>query len=547
MLFGLRKTGEQIMNIIEFQSVSKSFFTQKLYKEVNLEINSGEKIALTGHNGTGKSTLIKLITGEQYPDYGKIIINEEAVISCFDQFGKLDLNMKVEDLLNVPFEKVIMAQKELEEVSALFADENQDTDALMERYSEASDRFESLGGYSYLHIQSEFIEVFEIGDKLEKKFRELSGGEKQYIRLATTLFSDSDLIILDEPLSFFDRKKTAWLSKYISESPRAFVVISHNVDFIRSFTNKVFDIDNKTITSYEGSYRNFLKEKKLKIKEEKKHNLKMDLAMEETAARVGKKMNLLEKVDNKHAHAVILRRMRRELEKLEKQKVEFSPEYKYEYTPAPKDFFALNRDIGEEIVTISEVSKEFPDKLLYKGANLEILRDNKICIVGENGAGKSTLLRILAGQESPTSGEVQINEKAKIAFIEQETVFEDEKMPIKVYLKDKTGLSEDFIEAAIDSLYNHDPEFRDKRIFMLSGGEKKRLEIFAHILAETDLLIIDEPSTYMDDYSRNTIASMLSDFPGAVILVTHDKALLRKIDFTLYDIRDKRFRLKQTG
>ena len=266
-----------------------------------------------------------------------------------------------------------------------------------------------------------------------------------------------------------------------------------------------------------------------------------------SAVRVERKMNLLEKVDNKHAHAVILRRMRRELEKLEKEKIEFSPEYKYEYTPAPRDFFTINRDIGEEIVTISGVSKEFPDKLLYKDANLEILRDNKICIVGENGAGKSTLLRILAGQESPTSGEVQINEKAKIAFIEQETVFEDEKLPIKVYLKDKTGLSEDFIEAAIDSLYNHDPEFRDKRIFMLSGGEKKRLEIFAHILAETDLLIIDEPSTYMDDYSRNTIASMLSDFPGAVILVTHDKALLRKIDFTLYDIRDKRFRLKQTG
>ena len=139
---------------------------------------------------------------------------------------------------------------------------------------------------------------------------------------------------------------------------------------------------------------------------------------------------------------------------------------------------------------------------------------------------------------------VQINKKAKVSFIEQETVLENEKISIKDYLKDKTGLSDDFIEAAIDSLYNHEPEFRDKRIFMLSGGEKKRLEIFAHILADTHLLIIDEPSTYMDDYSRNTIADMLSEYSGAVILVTHDKALLRKIDFTLYDIRDKRFRIK---
>ena len=112
---------------------------------------------------------------------------------------------------------------------------------------------------------------------------------------------------------------------------------------------------------------------------------------------------------------------------------------------------------------------------------------------------------------------------------------------------DKTGLNEEFTEAAIDSLYNYEEEFRTKKIFMLSGGEKKRLEIFTHILADTHLLIIDEPSTYMDDYSRDTIAKMLMDYPGAVILVTHDKALLRKIDFTLYDIRDNRFRLKQTG
>ncbi|MGL5596304.1 MAG: ATP-binding cassette domain-containing protein, partial [Cetobacterium sp.] len=146
--------------------------------------------------------------------------------------------------------------------------------------------------------------------------------------------------------------------------------------------------------------------------------------------------------------------------------------------------------------------------------------------------------------DKPTSGEVFINEKATIAFIEQDTVFENENMYIKDYLKDKTGLSEEFIEAAIDNLYNNELEFRDKRIFMLSGGEKKRLEIFTNTLMETDLLIIDEPSTYMDDYSRTAIANMLLDYPGAVILVSHDKVLMRRIGFVTYDIRDNRFRIK---
>lgn len=532
------------MNIIEFKDVAKSFFTQRLYEEVNLEINADDKIALTGHNGTGKSTLIKLVTGEQYPDSGKVILNEDARIACFDQFGKIDREMAVQDLLNVPFERVITAQRDLEAVSARFTEEGVDMEILMDEYSKASDYFESLGGYDYMHIQSEFIDVFELEDKLTKKFGELSGGEKQYIRLASTLFSDSDLIILDEPLSFFDKRKTAWLSKYITESTKAFLVISHNVDFIRSFANKFFDIENMRVTSYEGDHRSFLKQKKLKLKEDMKENKKTDLIIEETMARVEKKMKLIERVDNKHAHAVMLRRMERELEKLEKSKVEFSPEYKYEYTAAPRDFFVFNRETPEELVSIREVSKEYPDKLLYKGATLDILRDDKICIVGENGSGKSTLLRIMAGMEEPTSGSVEINEKVKISFVNQETSFENEKMYIGEYLKEKTGISDDFIEAAIDSLYNHEPEFRDKRLFMLSGGEKKRLEIFAHILAETDLLIVDEPSTYMDDYSRETIAGMLMDYPGAVILVTHDKALLRKIDFKMYDIRDRLLRAK---
>lgn len=536
------------MNIVEFKNVSKSFFTQRLYKNVNLEINSEDKIALVGHNGTGKSTLIKLITGEQDKDRGEIIINEEASIACFDQFGKVDREMKVVDLLNVPFENVMAVQKEMEELSASFTDNPEENEKLLERYSIVSERFEDLGGYDYIYILEEFIEVFGIGDKLQRKFKELSGGEKQYIRLATTLFSDNDLIILDEPLSYFDKKKTAWLSDYVKNSPKAFVIISHTVDFIRSFANKVFDVDNNTVTQYECDHRNYLREKKANIKEAKKHNLKTDLIIEERCGNVERKTKLIERVDNKHAHAVILRRMERELEKLEKEKIELSEEYKYEYSAAPADFFQLNKDIGEEILTMSDVRKEFPDKLLYKEANLEILRDTKICIVGENGAGKSTLLKILAGQESPTSGDIKINEKAKISFIEQETVLVNEKITIKEYLKDKTGMSDDFIEAAIDSLYNYEPEFRDKKLYMLSGGEKKRLEIFAHILAETHLLIIDEPSTYMDDYSRNTIADMLSNYPGAVVLVTHDNALLRKVNnFELYDIRDQRFRVKQVG
>lgn len=535
------------MNIIEFKNVSKSFFSQRLYKHVDLEINSFDKIALVGHNGSGKSTFLKLITGEELPNKGDIIINEEAKIVCFDQFGKVDPTKKVSELLNEPFERVIEIQGKLEEISAKFTDETADYDALLEEYSQLNDIFESLGGYDYMHIQSEFIETFGLGDKLERVFKELSGGEKQYIRLAVSLFKEADLVILDEPLSFFDRKKTEWLAKFIADSKKAFLVISHNVDFIRGFANKIFDVDNNTITPYECGYSQYLKEKKAKIKEERKHNLKIDLDIAELEEAVRKKYILLERCNNKHAHAIILKRMLKELVKLNKQKIEHSDEYKYEYATPPEEMYISKRYAGNEILSLKNISKSFPEKFLYKDVNLDVERDTKLCIVGENGCGKSTLLKIMLGEEEPTSGNVLINKDAKISFIQQETVFKDENMTIKNYLKEETGLSDDFIEAAIDSLYNYEMEFRDKKIFMLSGGEKKRLEIFSKILSETDLLIIDEPSTYMDDYSRTTIANMLMEFEGAVIIVTHDKALLREIDFPIYDIRDNRFRLKKEG
>lgn len=535
------------MDIIELKNVSKFYLTQKLYDNVNFTIGSKDKIALLGNNGVGKSTLLKIIMDEEQPDDGEIIMEEGKTISYFDQFGKIDMDKKVEELLDIPFEKVIRLQAELEETGNKFSDTDVDMEALMEKYGQINDEFESLGGYSYIHIQSEFSEVFGFSDKLQRKFSELSGGERQYIRLAITLFSQSNLVILDEPLSFFDQKKTAWLTNFINKSEKSFLIISHNVDFVRSFANKILHINNYTVTSYDCDYNRYLKDKKAKILEDRKLNKSKDESIEKTIVAYERKTKLIEKVFDKHAQAVILRRMERELDKLANEKIEFSPDYKYEYVAPPEEVFIKSREIDGNIIKLSNVSKEFSDKLLYKNVNLSIEPDTKICIVGENGSGKSTLLKILLGQEPPSDGEIFINENAKITYIEQETYFSNEKLTVFDYIAEKTGLSPDFIEIAIDSLFNHEKEFRDKRIFMLSGGEKKRLEIFTNILSDTDLLIIDEPSTYMDDYSRATIASMLLAYEGAIVLVSHDKFLMRQLDFETYDIRDRLFRKKIMG
>ncbi len=535
------------MNIIEFKDVAKSHLTQKLYENVNLEINKGDKIAIVGDNGSGKSTLLKLINEDEYPTYGDIVIAEEAQISYFDQFGETSLDKSVKELLDSPFEHIVKAQAHLEEISTQFTGEADNDERVMNEFQKASDVFESLGAYDYIHLQSEFIDVFELDGKLDRKFKDLSGGEKQYVRLAIALFKESNLVILDEPLSYFDKKKTAWLANFITKSSKAFLVISHNVDFIRLFSNKFFDVDNFKVTTYEGDYRSYQKEKKIQIKEEKKENRKKEFEIEKTREKIKKKEQLLENAGNNRSHAVILRRMERELEGLEKGKIIHSKESEYTYHSSSSDYFAINKDIGDVIVSINNVSKEFPEKTLYKNVSFEILKDSKICIVGENGAGKSTLLKMILGEELPTTGTIEMNPKAKFAYIEQETILEDENMKITEYIQDKTGLNQDFVEGAIDSLFNYEEEFKSKKLYMLSGGEKKRLEIFTNILTETHLLVIDEPSTYMDTYSKSTIANMLNEYHGAVILVTHDKELLRMINFEMFDIRDRLFREKERG
>ncbi|MFK4784843.1 ABC-F family ATP-binding cassette domain-containing protein [Fusobacterium sp. MFO224] len=535
------------MNIIEFKDVAKSHFTQKLYENVNLEINEGDKIAIVGNNGSGKTTLLKLINEDEHPTYGDIIIEEGTKIAYFDQFGKISLDKSVKELLDSPFEHIIKAQTYLEEVSTQFTGEAENDEKVMEEFQKASDLFESLGAYDYLHLQSEFIDVFELVGALDRNFKDLSGGEKQYVRLAITLFKESNLVMLDEPLSYFDKKKTAWLANFIAKSSKAFLVISHNVDFIRPFSNKFFDVDNFRVTTYEGDYRTYQKEKKVQIKEEKKENKEKDIKIQEMRERIRKKEILLERVEDKRSHAVALRRMEKELEELEKGKIVHSEESKYAYSSIREEYLTINKDIGDVIVSVNNVSKEFPEKVLYKDVNFEILKNSKMCIVGENGSGKSTLLKMILGEEAPTTGTIDLNPKVKFSYIGQENILKDENMRIVEYVQDKTGLNQDFIEETIDSLFNYEEEFRSKKLYMLSGGEKKRLEIFTNILAETHLLVIDEPSTYMDGHSRSIIANMLNDYEGAVILVTHDKELLRMINFEMFDIRDRLFREKQRG
>ncbi len=530
------------MNLIEIKNLEMKYFDKVLYKNVNLEINKGDKIILVGENGKGKSTLIKLITDEEIQTNGQIIISEELKISVLNQFSPIDEGLTVKEILNIPFKKVIELEKEIIELSMKMME----SDEIMEEYLARNEQFESLGGYDYIITQEKFIKAFDFQEIVDRPFSTLSGGEKQHMLLAVSLFDEGELIILDEPITFFDKKKNKWLVEFINESLKTFLIVAHDEDFAKKVANKVFDIDNNEIVSYETNYINYLKEKENYIQSQIDENSIIDEQLLLKKQAVARKLKWIEQTEDKRSHAVTVRRLRKEIEKLESQKFVFEDETSYEYT--------IKQEIEEKENTseikwieFKDVKMQVEEKLLYEKVNFTFNKNDRIVITGDNGAGKSTFLNIINGEKEVASGDVYINEEVNIGYITQDIFFSDNNMTVFDYCKRVCRLGDIVLEEYIDKLFDEDKDFRIKRLYMLSGGESKRLQILAHILSGVNLLILDEPTTFMDSYSKSKLMELLKDFKGGIILVTHDLPLIRAITYKRYRIENNRRGRKDWG
>ncbi len=531
------------MNLIEIKNVEMKYFEKVLYKNVNLEINKGDKIILLGENGKGKSTLIKLITGDEAPTNGKIVKADGLKISVLNQFTPIDEGLSVSEILDIPFKRVIDCSKDLEELGMKMAESEEFYDAYMEKNEE----FEALGGYDYVLTQEKFIKAFDFDKILDRPFSSLSGGEKQYMLLAVALFDEGEFIILDEPITFFDKKKSRWLVDFINESPKTFLIVAHDEEFTKKVSTKIFDIDNNEIRSYETSFIKYLKEKEIYIQAMIDENEAIDEKLELKRVAILKKLKWMERAEELHSHAVIVRRMEREIEKLESQKFVFEEDTTYDYTikheETPEHLRHLQPDPVSTVewIKFKDVVVKVEDKVLYEKVNFTFNKNDRIVITGDNGAGKSTFLKVINGMKEVESGEVYVSDAVNIGYISQDIFFENSKMTVFDYCKSVCKLGDIVLEEYIDKLFDNDEDFRIKRLYMLSGGESKRVQILAHILSGVNLLILDEPTTFMDNYSKNKLMELLQEFRGGIILVTHDLPLIRAVTYSRYRVENNRF------
>lgn len=501
--------------MISLSKVGMAFGTRVLFCDIDLILNTGLRYALVGANGCGKSTFFKLITGEETPSDGEIMIPKGESIGWLKQDQFRYENTRIIDVVMQGKPPLWQAIQERDEL----LNHSDWDDAMGFRYAELEETIMHLGGYSAPGEIAQILEGLGISeDYHEKPLCALSGGYKLRVLLAQTLFQRPSILLLDEPTNHLDLLSIQWLEKFLTTDFRGLVVfISHDIEFINHIANSILDIDYGEIRQYSGNYQKFLQEKQL-IDEQKNTEKR---SAEEKIAHM---QRFVERFKAKASKAAQARSRMKMIEKIEIPDVQKSSRI------APHFKFEPKTPTGKLVCKVSQLAKSFKEKQLFKGLSFEVHRGDKIAILGVNGRGKSTLLRILLNLVEKDEGEVIWGSEIRVSYFSQDhhdllnqscTVFN--------WLNDHArGSSEQQVRQALGQmLFKKDDVLKD--VLSLSGGEAARLLLAKVILDAPNVLILDEPTNHMDVETIESLAEALVEYKGTLIVVSHNRYFVEKI------------------
>lgn len=501
--------------MILINQLKMSYGGKLLFYDVNLNLTGQTHYALVGANGTGKSTLLKLITGEEEAIDGTISTPKDASIGWLkqDQFRFEDTIITDIVLQGKPKLWEAMAEKE-----KLFASENWD-EKTANRVSKLEDTIAHLNGYSALSFAEKLLVGLGIQAEYHyKPLNALSGGFKLRVLLAQALFQEPDMLLLDEPTNHLDIISIHWLEKYLKYEFRGLVLfISHDVEFINRLADHILDIDYGEIREYSGHYTKFLEEKKT-IEEQKLHALKH---IEEKIAEMQKFIDRFGASANRAKQA---QSRAKRIEKLE------LPDIKQSSRQAPHFNFKPHRSSGKRVLLVKGLAKQFKEKKLFQRVNFEINRGEKMAIIGENGIGKSTLIKILMGKLTQDEGTFEWGHETHISYFSQDHHdLLNQHMNLLEWLSSQVvNVSDQQMRKVLaQMLFKKDDVEKD--ILSLSGGEAARLLIAKIILESANVLVLDEPTNHLDIETTDALAHALKHYHGTLLFVSHDRHFISKV------------------
>ncbi|OPZ90396.1 MAG: putative ABC transporter ATP-binding protein [Firmicutes bacterium ADurb.Bin419] len=502
------------MNVLSAEKISKSYSEKILFNEVSVSINDGEKLGLIGINGTGKSTLLKVIAGIEPPDTGRIIYRNGIKIEYLDQ------NPQFEDgttVLGQVFKGTSPVMRLLREYEAVLQKVNLNTEdsRLEKELITLTQRMDSMEAWILEAEAKSILTRLGISD-FYADVGKLSGGQRKRIAMASTLITPSDLLILDEPTNHIDNDTVDWLEKYLEKRKGALLMVTHDRYFLDRVANRIIEIDGGKIYSYQANYTKYLE---LKAEREE---------LEESSER--KRQGLIRN------ELKWIRRGAQARSTKQKARIERFEKLVEQQGSAEKESIEIQvgfSRLGRNIIEIENVSKSFPAKDVIKEFSYTLLRDDRIGIIGPNGSGKSTLMKIAAGKLKPDSGKVTIGETVKIGLFSQENEDMDEDLRVIEYIREQAEFltTTDGVISASQMLerFLFPPSVQWMPISKLSGGEKRRLYLLHILMGAPNVLMLDEPTNDLDIQTLTILESYLDEFPGAVIVVSHDRYFLDRV------------------
>ena len=512
------------MIILSCNNLTKSFGVESILENISFTVNEGDKIGVIGVNGTGKTTLFKIISGIYGYDSGEIYTSKDCEIGYLEQNTNFySDNTIFTEVLEV-FSDLIKMEEDLRKMECEISDKSSENNSpdlqkLMDNYSHKLELFQNSNGYGYKSEAKGVLKGLGFNDdELEKPIKILSGGEKTRVLLAKLLLKKPTLLLLDEPTNHLDSDALEWLELFLKQYKGTVILISHDRYFLDQSVNRIFEIHNKKLKAYNGNYSYYVEKSAIDKEIERK-------TYEDQQKEIKKQEESIERL-KAYGREKHLKRARSKEKALSKIEVLDRPDgerkrAKIKFIPAVES--------GNDVLAVRDVGMRFPDKVLFKDLNLDIYRGEKVALIGPNGAGKSTLFKIIMNELQPMEGEVKFGTNVNTAYFhqEQKTLNLDNTVIDEIW-DANPHLTQTEVRNMLGAfLFENEDVF--KKISSLSGGERARVAILKLILSQSNFLLLDEPTNHLDIDSKEVLEEALVNYTGTIFTISHDRYFLNKV------------------